>query len=653
MKVLKFGGTSLGSPELIKDVSKILNKVQQKNPGVVVVFSAFSGVTNLLIEAGQMAEKGDNSYSQIIEKIITKHLTYVNELFTDTESNSTTTMILDSLFSEIKEIVHGIFLLKEMSPKSLDLLQSFGELLSCTIISKYFDFVNIENQLLDTRDIFITEEKYNNARINFNITSENINDSIKNQETLYISTGFIASTEKGTTTTIGRSGSDLTAAIYGAALNVNSVEIWTDVSGVMSADPRKVKDAFPLNTISYVEAMEMSHFGAKVIHPLTVQPLMENDIPCIIKNTFKPDDPGTIITNKPQNKCLAKGVTSIDNIALITLQGSGMIGIEGTASRMFAALARNKINVILISQASSEHSICASIRPESSDLARECLEEEFVAEIAGKFIDNVKIETDLSIIAIVGEQMKHTPGISGKLFDALAQKNVNVVAIAQGSSELNISVVIHKKDEKMALNAVHESFFALQSKIFLFIAGVGLISSELLKQIKDNYNRLLNNKKLNLIVAGLCNSKKMLLNSDGIDLVNYNELLLVSEIKSDVNNYLDFIDKEKLTHCIFVDCTASELISKSYPKFLSAGVSVVAANKQANTRKYDEYKQLQQLSHKNDVQYLYETNAGAGLPIISTIKDLLDSGDKIQKIEAILSGTISYIFNNFTGTIVP
>jgi len=649
MKVLKFGGTSLGSPELIKNVSKIVNKVQQEIPGVVVVFSAFSGVTNLLIEAGQKAEKGDKSYSQTIEKIITKHLTYVNELFTDTESNSNTSMILDSLFVEISEIVHGMFLLKEMSPKSLDLLQSFGEQLSCTIISEYFNSINIKNQLLDTRKIFITDEKYNNARIKLDITSKNISDATSDQKALYISTGFIASTEKGTTTTIGRSGSDLTAATYGAVLNVDSVEIWTDVSGVMSADPRKVKDAFSLKSISYVEAMEMSHFGAKVIHPLTVQPLMDNDIPCIIKNTFKPDDPGTIITNQPQNRCLAKGVTSIDNIALITLQGSGMIGIEGTASRMFGSLARNKINVILISQASSEHSICAAIKPESAVLARECLEEEFAAEIAGSFIDEVKIEEDLSTIAIVGEQMKHTPGISGKLFDALAQKNVNVVAIAQGSSELNISVVIRKKDEKMALNAVHESFFALQTKLFLFIAGIGLISSELLKQIKENYSRLLNNKKLNLIVAGLCNSKKMLLDSDGIDFDNYKKLLLSSEIKSDVNNYLDFIDKEKLTHCVFVDCTASEIISKSYPKFLSAGVSVVAANKQANTRKYDEYKQLQQLSHKNDVQYLYETNAGAGLPIISTIKDLLDSGDKIQKIEAILSGTISYIFNNFTG----
>ncbi|MBN2280074.1 MAG: bifunctional aspartate kinase/homoserine dehydrogenase I [Candidatus Marinimicrobia bacterium] len=649
MKVIKFGGTSLGSPELVQKVSQIVSNIQQEKPGLVVVFSAFSGVTNLLIEAGQKAENGDSSYLQTIHKIITRHLSYIHELFTDTEINQTMTQKLQPLFHQIEEITHGMFLLKEMSPKSLDLLQSFGEQLSCAIIAEYFNYTGINNQLLDTRNLFITDEKYNNARIKFDLTSQRIKNAVSDSKAVYVSTGFIASTEKGTTTTIGRSGSDLTAAIYGAALKAESVEIWTDVTGVMSADPRKVRDAFSLKSISYIEAMEMSHFGAKVIHPLTVQPLMDNDIPCIIKNTFSPDEPGTMITNRPQDPCLAKGVTSIDNIALITLQGSGMIGIEGTASRMFAALARGKINVILISQASSEHSICAAIKPESAETAREYLEEEFAAEIAGKFIERVKIEHNLSIIAIVGEQMQHTPGISGKLFDALAQKNINVVAIAQGSSELNISVVIRKSDEKMALNAVHESFFALQSKIFLFIAGVGLISSELLKQIKDNHRRLLDNKKLNLIVAGLCNSQKMILDSDGIDLNNYREILQSSDLGSDVNRYLEFIHQEKLTHCIFVDCTANEAVSQSYCKFLSAGVSVVAANKQANTRKYEEYQQLQSLSRKNDVQYLYETNAGAGLPIISTIKDLMDSGDKIQKIEAILSGTISYIFNHFTG----
>ncbi len=648
MKVLKFGGTSLGSPALVKEVTKIIRLAQAKKPGIIVVFSAFSGITNLLIKAGEQAEKGDNNYTLTNEKIFTRHLTYINDLFTDKNLNSVITNTLNSLFTEIDEITHGMYLLKEMSPKSLDLLQSFGERLSNTIISEYLKSQGIENTFLDTRRTFVTDERYTNARIDFFTTANNIKAAIKDTKALYISTGFIASSRKGTTTTVGRSGSDLTAAIYGAALKADHVEIWTDVSGVMSADPRKVKDAFPLKSISYVEAMEMSHFGAKVIHPLTVQPLMDNDIPCIIKNTFAPEARGTVITNDPSDRCLAKGVTSIDSVALITLQGSGMIGIEGTASRMFAALAQNKINVILISQASSEHSICAAIKPEFAELARECLEEEFAAEIGSKFIDRVKIEKDLSIIAIVGEQMQHTPGISGKLFDALAEKNVNVVAIAQGSSELNISVVIRKADEKMALNAVHESFFALESKLYLFIAGVGLISSELLRQIKENYSRLLNNKKLNLIVAGLANSRKMLLSTAGIDLDDFKTKLDQSKVKSDPSEYLKFIQTEKLTHCVFVDCTASEYISRIYGDFLEAGVSVVAANKQANTRKYSEYKKLQELSRKNNVQYLYETNAGAGLPIISTIQDLLDSGDRIQKIEAILSGTISYIFNNFT-----
>lgn len=649
MKVLKFGGTSLGSPELIAKVADIIDSAQNSTPGIVTVFSAFSGVTNLLIETGRKAETGDTNYTTGIAEIRSKHEHYISQLFANEEMITKVTTKVNSLITEIEEISHGMFLLKELSAKSLDLLQSFGERLSCTIISEYFKSVGMQNEFLDTRKIFVTDEKYNNAHVKFDITAKNINEVISDGKKLYVSTGFIASSEKGTTTTIGRSGSDLTAAIYGAALIADSVEIWTDVPGVMSADPRKVKDAFSLNAVSYVEAMEMSHFGAKVIHPLTVQPLMKNNIPCYIKNTFTPDFVGTLLVNKLEDQCPAKGVTSIDNIALITLAGSGMMGIEGTASRMFGALAKSNINVILISQASSEHSICAAIKPEDATLAKECLEAEFSVEIAANVIDHVKMENDLSIIAIVGEQMRHTPGISGKLFNALAEKNVNVVAIAQGSSELNISVVIKRGDEKMALNAVHESFFALQPKLFLFIAGVGLISSELLKQIKENYQRLLNNKNLDLIVAGLANSKKMLISSEGIDLDNYKEELAKSNIKSDMSKFIEYIDIEKLTHCVFVDCTANESVSKLYSDFLSAGVSVVAANKLANTRKYSEYLLLKELARKSRVQYLYETNAGAGLPIIHTLQDLQDAGDRIQKIEAILSGTISYIFNNFTG----
>ena len=646
MKVLKFGGTSLGSPELIKKVENIVKSTQACTSGTIVVFSAFSGITNLLIEAGKTAEKGNTCYLEIVQKIKNIHTEYITYLFPDETAQNKTFTTVNLLLNELDEITHGMLLLKELSPKSLDLLQSFGERLSCTIISNYLNYCGIKNTFLDTRKIIITDEKYNNAHINFTITSKNIIDSIKQPDALYIATGFIASSEKGTTTTIGRSGSDLTAAIFGTALSANSVEIWTDVSGVMSADPHKVKTAFSLKSISYVEAMEMSHFGAKVIHPLTVQPLMENNIPCYIKNTFEPEFPGTLIVKKSNEKSLAKAVTSIDDIALISLQGSGMIGIEGTASRMFGALARNSINVILITQASSEHAICAAIKPECAELAKECLSTEFHVEISGGFIEPVKIEMGLSIIAIVGEQMQHTPGISGKLFNALAEKKVNVIAIAQGSSELNISLVISKSDETMALNAVHESFFALQSRLFLFIAGAGLISRELLKQISDNAQRLIKDKNLGLIVAGLANSKKMLLNIDGISLNNYKKALTNSKIDSDISKFLDFIHSEKLTHCIFVDCTANEHISQKYSEFLEAGVSVVAANKKANTRKYNEYIKLQNLAIKNRVQYLYETNAGAGLPIISTIQDLRDSGDKIQKIEAILSGTISYIFNN-------
>ncbi|MEJ2627497.1 MAG: bifunctional aspartate kinase/homoserine dehydrogenase I, partial [bacterium] len=547
------------------------------------------------------------------------------------------------------EILYGISLIKEVSPRSLDFIMSFGERFSAFSMAEIFRSTGITTRYLDAREVIITDENFNAAIIKTSLSEKLVKEYYKNHKEMKVITGFIGSTQSGITTTLGRGGSDLTASFLGSILNADEIQIWSDTDGVLSADPKKVPKAFNLKELSYEEAMELSHFGAKVLYPPTLQPAREKSIPIRVLNTFNPDFTGTLISLHPeqQGNRYAKGITSIDNVSLLTIQGSGMVGVTGVAARVFSALAKEKINIILISQASSEHSICLTVKPEFDTLAKAAIEREFENEIKINIVDEVVIEPELSVIAIVGEGMRKTPGISGKLFQALGEKRINVKAIAQGSSELNISVVVSKNDEIRALRAIHDAFFSEITTLYLFLVGVGLIGSELLKQIRNNFDNLYNNRNLELKCISMADIKKMLINPEGLNLNNWKQKLQSSKTVVDMPQLIDKIKEFNFTNSVFIDCTASEVVSNYYEDIMKTKTSVVTANKIANTSSYSLYKHLHDLSIKYNVHYLYETNAGAGLPIISTLKDLLDSGDRIYKIEAVLSGTISFIFNNF------
>lgn len=647
MKVLKFGGTSVTQPENLKTIFRIISKEYEWDRAVTAVFSALSGVTDELIAISQLAADKDQEYHNRIRQLHTRHLEYVSSLFPPDHKTKLLKNI-KAMITELEEIVHGIYLLKELSNRSLDLVMSFGERLANTIIAAYGQLLNLPVKYTDARRLIVTDNHFSAARVQMDQTVSKIRAYYEVETGIPIVTGFIAATAEGVTTTLGRGGSDLTASLIAAALDAKEVQIWTDVNGVMSANPHKVRGAFSLRELSYEEAMELSHFGAKVIHPPTIQPAMDKNIPVRIMNTFNPDFAGTVITSSSGNNGgPVKGITSISDIALLTVQGSGMVGVTGISSRLFGSLAKADVNVILISQASSEHSICVAITPESTPKAKAAIEEEFALEIAVHRVDPVIVETDLTILAVVGERMRKTTGLAGRLFNALGEKAVNVVAIAQGSSELNISIVIDKRDELMALNAIHEAFFAKQSQINLFILGVGLIGSALLKQIRDNYQTLLAEQALDLRVVGLANSRKMLIRESGIDLTSWKTALDRSESASDLPLLLEKIRRLNLSNNVVVDCTASSEVIEFYDRFFNARISIVAANKLANAGSYEQYRKFRNLAKEKNVHYLYETNAGAALPIISTLRDLINSGDRILKIEAILSGTISYIFNNF------
>jgi len=647
VKVFKFGGTSVGKPENLNTIFRVITDFYQKDNALTAVFSALSGATDELIHISRLAASRDRSYEARIDSLRDRHLQFIGPLFPD-EIKPELVDTIDLLFTELRDIVHGIFLLKELSNRSLDLVMSFGERLSNTIIARYGQSLGLPVNYVDARQLIVTDDNFGAARIQMDITVEKIRNYYRSSSEIQIVTGFIAATEEGVTTTLGRGGSDFTASVIAAAVDAEEVQIWTDVNGVMSADPHKVKQAFSLRELSYEEAMELSHFGAKVLHPPTIQPAMDKHIPVRIMNTFNPEFPGTVIKSNPVgNGGFVKGITSISNISLLTIQGSGMVGVTGVSSRLFGSLAKAEVNVILISQASSEHSICVAITPDSVKKSKSAIEREFALEIAAHMVDPVIVENDLTILAVVGERMRKTTGLAGRLFNALGEKAINVAAIAQGSSELNISIVIDKKDELMALNAIHDAFFAKQSQINLFIMGVGLIGSTLLKQIRDNYQTLLSEHALDLKVVGIANSRKMLIDEAGINLDSWKTALDDSLKKTDLNQLLAEIRHLNLNNNVLVDCTASAELVMFYEQFLAARTSIVAANKLGNTGPYSQYQKFRQLAKEKNVYFLYETNAGAALPIISTLRDLINSGDRIIKIEAILSGTISYIFNNF------
>jgi len=647
MKVLKFGGSSVRSAERIERVIEIL---KSQDDHYTVVFSAMGGITDLLIQMSEVAASGSDEFVSYFEEFKLRH-NECSKLLLDGTSLDQALEGLWERFQELKNILDGIRLLMEATPRTMDYVLSFGERCSAFIISLTLQQKGIKADYLDARKIIKTDKSFGSAVVKFKETDRAIKDLFSKKANIQVVTGFISSHTGGLTTTLGRGGSDYTAAILGAALDATCIEIWTDVDGILTADPRKVPDAFTIPIVTYEEAMEMSHFGAKVIYPPTIQPALKNKIPVYIKNTFNPEHRGSLISNKKdQNEKPVKGISSISDIALLSLQGAGMFGVPGIAGRLFMSLARQGINIVLITQGSSEHSISFAIQPRDVKKAIIAIEKEFEYEIKSGSIKHVKKEDELSVIAIIGEHMRETPGIAARLFKSLGQNGVNVVAIAQGSSELNISVVIHQEDERKALNALHESFFLSETKtIHIFMIGVGLIGSTLLEQIQNQRQKLRTERNLDIKIIGIANSKKYLMIETGIDLSNWKPELAASQHFT-VDDFLEQMVSLNLRNSIFIDNTASSEIADKYEYILNNSISISTPNKIAASSSLSYYENLQKLAKLRGVKFKYETNVGAGLPVLNTLKDLINSGDKIVKIEGVLSGSLSYIFNTFTSS---
>ena len=650
MQVLKFGGTSVANANNIKLVKEIIAR-KNADKSLFVVVSAFSGVTDKLLQCGQLSLENNIEYKQLIEQLTHLHIDAVKELLPVTAQSSLLSWVMQQ-FHELDDLCNGIRQLNEFSDRTRDRLASYGEFVSSKIISVYLQAEGLPNEWVDARKYIRTDSNFTKAAVNFSETKERILDLLKDSSnSLFLVPGFIASDAKGNITTLGRGGSDYTAAIFGACISASSVEIWTDVSGMMTADPRLVLRAKHIPAISYNEAMELSHFGAKVIYPPTLQPLMNANIPVWIKNTFAPQDAGTIIeANAKKNSNTTRGISSVNAIALISLEGSGMVGIPGFSKRLFEALASHQINVILITQASSEHSICVGIEEKQAAMAKHIVDAAFASEIERGMINPLTIEKDLAIIALVGDNMKSHQGISGRMFSVLGRNGVNIRAIAQGSSERNISAVIVRDDVRKALNALHEEFFeSTYKQINLFIIGTGNVGSKLLAQLNQQQAFLQQKSNLQIRVIGLANSRKMLFSEEGISMDSWQQLLATGETM-DMQVFIDRMLDKNLRNSVFVDITANESVASIYETIFQKSISVVACNKIAASSPFLRYKKLKDLSHEFNSSFLFETNVGASLPIIGTLNDLVRSGDSIQKIEAVLSGTLNYVFNHYDGS---
>ena len=654
MQVLKFGGSSVGSAEAIEKVIAIVTESIKKEPTIVVV-SAMSGVTDQLLLLAQSASQGNEAYKTIILNIEQKHLDAVRALL-PIQQQSATLSLVKQMLNELEANCEGLFMLRELSLRMQDKIVSYGELLSSKIIAAAFEAKGINQQWVDSRLVIKTNSNYQNAVVDKEATTKAIQNYFSapenNSYDVYMAPGFIASDAEGNTTTLGRGGSDYTGAIYAAALKVTALEIWTDVSGMMTADPRMVQNAKEIPVISYQEAMELSHFGAKVIYPPTIQPVMQQNIPVWIKNTFEPEHPGTIIMNEsPDNGNFIRGISSIKNICLLSLEGSGMVGIPGFSKRLFDALAKKNINIILITQSSSEHSICVGVNAQDAHQAKLAVDSEFEQEINTEKVDPLIIEKDVAILALVGEQMKSHPGVSGKMFGVLGRNGINVRAIAQGSSEKNISAVIATQDVKKAINVLHEEFFETSYKqVNVYVAGAGNVGGKLIDQIKKQVPYLQQHLRLQINIVGIANSKKQLINPEGIDLTTWREQLAAAPAGT-ITDYVNVIVENNLRNTIFVDVTAHETVANVYAQLLSKTISVVACNKIACSSPYEHYAKLKSLAREYHAAFLFETNVGASLPIIGTLNDLIRSGDIINKIEAVLSGTLNFVFNNYDGTV--
>ncbi|MET1053881.1 MAG: bifunctional aspartate kinase/homoserine dehydrogenase I [Pedobacter sp.] len=647
MNILKFGGTSVGSAEGIRTLISILKKGDQEDYPVVVL-SAMSGVTNLL---QLMAEKAllAEEYTTELKQIEEKHFQVVRELLPASAQNPVFTR-LKIYFNELEDILQSVYTLKELSAQTRDSILSFGERCSTFMISHIAKQDFADALAVDGSELIKTDNNYGQAKVNTPLTEMLIQDFYAaNPGKLFFVTGYIASNTEGRITTLGRGGSDFTAAIWGSALNVNQIEIWTDVDGMLTADPRIVEKAFSLSELSYTEAMELSYFGAKVIYPPTMIPAFLKKIPIVIKNTFNTDFEGTYIRHGADSSDLPiKGISSIDDISILNLSGSGMVGKAGFSGRLFSLLSREQINVVLITQSSSEHSITFAVNPADALKALAIISKEFELELHAKKLEYPQVENGLSVLAIVGENMKHTPGMSGKLFHALGRNGVNVRAIAQGSSEYNISVILSKTDLSKAVNAVHDAFFAdLKKTLHIFCLGTGNIGKTLFRQLLNQSPLLAKNNDLEVKVMGISNSRQMSMSPVGFDLSNWEEEMLVNAEPADLKEFVKQMKAMNLPNCVFVDNTASPNPVDHYQNILESSISVVTCNKIGNSGEYSQYSAFKAAARTYGVDFHYETNVGAGLPIIRTLKDLMMSGDNIASIEAILSGTISYIFNNF------
>ncbi len=639
----------MGSADTIKQVADIVKQKLKDSP-VIVVVSAMSGTTDLLLNCGTKASATDESYKDLLKQIESRHLDTVKALIPVQQQSSVLSMV-KRYCNEIEDICNGISLLGESSSRTKDKLVSYGELLSSTIINAAFNVNGTASLWKDARELIRTNSNYSNAVVDFTVTNLQVSAFIKSSsQQLIVVPGFIASDANNITTTLGRGGSDYTASILAAAVDATALEIWTDVSGMMTADPRWVPNAKIIPSISYQEAMELSHFGAKVIYPPTIQPVLNKNIPVWIKNTFAAADHGTVIEHKPEPENIITGISSINSLALLSLEGSGMIGIPGFSSRLFAALANGQINVILITQGSSEHSICVGVDVSLAGKAKEIVDRTFEYEIATSKVEPLQLEKDLSIVALVGDQMRHHTGISGRMFSALGRNGINIRAIAQGSTERNISAVVATEDVRKAVNVLHEEFFETTKKqVNLYIVGTGNVGKKLLAQLKQQQSFLEEHLRLQVNIAGLSNSRKMLINENGIDLNKWEELLQNGEA-ANLEQFVHAILHKNLRNSVFVDITANALIADVYASVLEKSIAVVACNKVAASSKLSNYKKLKHLSAEYNAPFLFETNVGAGLPIIGTLNDLMRSGDTIHRMEAVLSGTLNFVFNNYDGT---
>lgn len=654
MKVLKFGGTSVANAQAVLQVEKIIKK-EANNQKIVVVVSALHGVTDVLIQAAELASDADENYLQHLKSLEEKHLTIVKELFPIAVQSSWLSFVKKH-FNDIEDLCNGIFILGELTPRIKDKITSYGEFLSSKIIAAKLESTGLDAVWLNSSDHIKTNNNYTHAKVNFDTTNKNLKHYFQhNQNQISVAPGFIASDDKGNRTTLGRGGSDYSASIIASAIDAEELQIWTDVNGMMTADPRLVSQAKVIPEISYQEAMELSHFGAKVLYPPTIQPVMIKNIDLRIKNTFNEEALGTLITEHlkstdEEHQQIAVGISNMNAIALLTLEGSGMVGVPGISAKLFQCLSLEKINVILITQSSSEHSITIAIDEKEIFHAENAINLAFEDDLKLKRIEPVKIENGLSIVAIVGENMKSRSGVSAKMFSCLGNNGINIRAIAQGSSEKNISIVISENDTKKALNILHEEFFESEVKqVHLYICGTGNVGTKLIQQVYAQNEYLRDNLSIHLRIAGLSNSRKMIFSNQGILETNYIDLLKNGEPAS-AHKFSQEIRTRNLRNSVFVDLTANAEVPEIYEDLLKKSVNIVACNKIAAASDFENYKKLKNLAKNHNCKFFFETNVGAGLPIIGTINDLVRSGDAITSIQAVLSGTLNFVFNHYDGT---